>query len=148
QNTTQLFAHLAQRNQRLLDRQIGILAELEDSERDPDRLSYLFELDHLATRVRRNAESLQVIGGGSPTRRWSGPVALGDVVRAAVSEVEDYRRVAIHVDEGMSIDGAAVGEIAHLLAELIENAVEASADGPPVVVRSHIDRDHDRTCTL
>jgi hypothetical protein len=87
--------NLARRNQSLLDRQIGFLDQLEAAETDPDALENLFKLDHLATRMRRNAESLLVLAGIEAPRRWGKPVALGDVVRAAVGEVEDYSRVHV-----------------------------------------------------
>ena len=91
----ELFVNLARRNQSLLDRQIGFLDQLEAAETDPDALENLFKLDHLATRMRRNAESLLVLAGIEAPRRWGKPVALGDVVRAAVGEIEDYSRVHV-----------------------------------------------------
>ncbi|HUF32566.1 MAG TPA: ATP-binding protein, partial [Acidimicrobiales bacterium] len=114
--------HLARRNQSLLDRQLRYLDDLEDSETDPDQLEHLFALDHLATRMRRNAESLLVLAGADPARRRRQPVPVADVLRAAASEVEDYARVDITGSMDVALDGTAAASTAHLLAELIENA--------------------------
>ncbi|WP_370086393.1 nitrate- and nitrite sensing domain-containing protein [Streptacidiphilus sp. MAP12-16] len=126
-NSTESLANLGRRNQNLVTRQLGFLSSLERGEHDPGVLANLFELDHLATRMRRNAESILVLVGERSPRRWARPIAMGDVIRAALGEVEDYRRVALRqVDEAL-VDGGAVAEVAHLLAELIENALAASA---------------------
>src|SRR6266540_2146818 len=90
-----MFLNLARRSQRLVDRQLELIDELERDEADPDALENLFKLDHLATRMRRNAEDLIVLSGAEPPRRWSEPVPLPQVVRGAVAEVEDYQRVEL-----------------------------------------------------
>ena len=133
-----LFVNLARRNQSLLDRQLGLIGELEQKERAPDALAELFQLDHLATRIRRNAESLLVLSGDEPARRWGRPVLLTEVVRAAAAEVEDYRRVDVRVGDQVEVAGRAVADVAHLLAELIENATTYSPTHRNVVVRSHL----------
>jgi signal transduction histidine kinase len=138
QTVSDLFVNLARRNQSLLDRQLELIAELEQSERTPEALDELFQLDHLATRIRRNAESLLVLSGDDPARRWGRPVPLGEVVRAAAAEVEDYRRVDILVSEHLEIAGHAVADLAHLLAELIENATRYSPATTEVRVRSYL----------
>ena len=92
---SELVINLARRNQSLLDRQIDTIDELESNEENPDRLEKLFRLDHLATRMRRNAESLLVLAGAEPSRRRGGPVVLSDVVRVAMSEIEDYQHVTL-----------------------------------------------------
>ena len=92
-STTESLANLGRRNQNLLRRQLGFITSLEREESDPTGLANLFELDHLATRMRRNAESLLVLVGAASPRQWSEPLAIADVIRAAVSEVEEYRRV-------------------------------------------------------
>src|SRR5262249_50898930 len=92
-NTTESMANLGRRNQNLVRRQLGLISEFERDELDPSALANLFELDHLATRMRRNAESLLVLVGRTSPRQWSAPLPVADVVRAGVSEVEDYRRV-------------------------------------------------------
>ena len=90
-----IFVNLARRNQALLDRQIEFIDQLEANEEDPDQLENLFRLDHLATRMRRNAESLLVLAGAEPTRRRGRPVPLTDVVRVAIGEVEDFARISL-----------------------------------------------------
>ncbi|HLM65151.1 MAG TPA: ATP-binding protein [Acidimicrobiales bacterium] len=138
QSVSELFVNLARRNQSLLDRQLGLIAELEQRERRPDSLSELFQLDHLATRIRRNAESLLVLSGDDPPRRWGSPVPLGEVVRAAAAEVEDYGRVEVQVNDHLEVAGHVVADLAHLLAELIENATTFSPPTSEVRVRSHL----------
>ena len=92
-NISDSYINLGRRNQNLLSRQLDFITELERNETDPDSLEGLFRLDHLATRMRRNAESLLVLAGIEPPRQWSAPVKVADVVRAALGEVEDYQRV-------------------------------------------------------
>jgi signal transduction histidine kinase len=135
---SQLLVNLARRNQSLLNRQLSVIADLEQRERHPDVLEELFRLDHLATRIRRNAESLLVLSGDDPARRWGNPVPLADVVRAAAAEVEDYRRVDVMVDDHLDVAGRTVADLAHLLAELIENATTFSPPTADVRVRSHL----------
>jgi signal transduction histidine kinase len=148
ESVSDLYVHLARRNQSLLERQIGQLVDLEQGERDPDRLAELFRLDHLATRMRRNAESLLVLSGEETPRRWGRAVPLADVVRAAVAEVEDYARVSIVIDENLSLSGRAVADVAHLLAELLENALMYSPPETRVTVRNHLVRTGDRACVV
>jgi signal transduction histidine kinase len=125
-NTTESLANLGRRNQNLVRRQLNFISDFEQEELDPSALANLFELDHLATRMRRNAESLLVLVGETSPRRWAEPLSLSDVIRAGLSEVEDYRRVVLRrVDEAM-ITGAVVSELAHMLAELIENGLAFS----------------------
>jgi signal transduction histidine kinase len=134
--TADLLVNLARRNQNLLYRQLDLLNQLEDNERDPDALADLFRLDHLATRIRRNAESLLVLSGEEPARKWGRPVPLTDVIRAAIAETEDLDRVDFAVDESLAVSGRAVADLTHLLAELIENAVHFSPPGVGVMLRS------------
>ena len=138
QAMSELLVNLARRNQSLLNRQLTVITDLELREREPDVLEDLFRLDHLATRIRRNAESLLVLSGDEPARRWGKPVPLGDVVRAAGAEVEDYRRVDVLVNDHIDVEGRAVADLAHLLAELIENATTFSPPSSRVQVRSHL----------
>ncbi|MEW9556538.1 nitrate- and nitrite sensing domain-containing protein [Nonomuraea sp. NPDC050783] len=125
-NVNAMFVNLSRRSQTLVERQITLIDGLEQGEQDEQRLSNLFKLDHLATRMRRNSENLLVLAGQEPPRRWSQPVKLVDVARASLSEVENYERVVLEVPEGVSIAGQAVNDIIHLLAELIENALSFS----------------------
>ncbi|MGH4024286.1 MAG: ATP-binding protein, partial [Pseudonocardiaceae bacterium] len=134
--TSELLVNLARRNQSMLYRQLDIINQLEEKEKDPDALGELFRLDHLATRIRRNAESLLVLSGEEPTRVWSEPVRLIDVVRAAIAETEDLDRVAFAVDERMEVLGHTVTDLTHVLAELTENAVRFSPPEANVTLRT------------
>ncbi len=134
--TSDLLVNLARRNQSLLYRQLGLINQLEDQEEDPDALADLFQLDHLATRIRRNAESLLVLSGEEPPRTWGRPVPLVDVVRAAIAETEDLDRVVFAVDERLAVFGNAVADLTHLMAELVENAVHFSPPEASVILRT------------
>jgi signal transduction histidine kinase len=126
-----LFHNLARRSQGLVDRQLELIDELERGEADPERLEELFRIDHLATRMRRNAENLVVLSGTEQFRRWSEPVPLPDVIEAAVAEVEEYARVRVNSVGELTLSGQAATDVAHLLAELVENATSFS---PPSTV--------------
>jgi signal transduction histidine kinase/CHASE3 domain sensor protein len=132
-----IFINLARRNQSLLDRQIEFIDQLEANEEDPDQLDNLFKLDHLATRMRRNAESLLVLAGAEPPRRRGRPVALADVVRVAIGEVEDFARIQLlALDEAM-VGGNVAVDLAHLLSELMENATHFSPPDTMVEIVGH-----------
>ncbi|WP_327595910.1 nitrate- and nitrite sensing domain-containing protein [Streptomyces chartreusis] len=121
-----VFVNLARRSQVLVHRQLSLLDSMERRSDDPNELSDLFRLDHLTTRMRRHAESLIILSGAAPGRAWRTPVSLTDVVRAAVSEVEDYARVEVRQLPETAVVGAAVADVTHLLAELVENAAQFS----------------------
>ncbi|GIF04233.1 nitrate- and nitrite sensing domain-containing protein [Actinoplanes siamensis] len=133
--TAESLADLGRRNQNLLRRQLGFITRLEREEADPGGLANLFELDHLATRMRRNAESLLVLAGSASARQWPGPLAMADVIRAAVSEVEEYRRVVLRRLDDALVHGGAASGLAHLLAELVENGLTFSP--PDLEVEIH-----------
>jgi signal transduction histidine kinase len=137
-NVNAMFVNLSRRSQSLVERQIRLIDDLEQGEQDPDRLASLFQMDHLATRMRRNSENLLVLAGHEATRRWNQPVALVDVLRAAVSEIEQYERVRLNVQPGISVRGHAVNDVVHLLAELAENATSFSSAETPVAVAGHL----------
>jgi HAMP domain-containing protein len=128
-----IFLNLARRSQGLIDRQLELIDELEE-EADSQTLMSLFKLDHLATRMRRNAENLIVLSGAEPPRRWTEPIPLGEVARGAIGEVEDYERVELEAMEEVGVPGHAVADIIHLLSELIENATSFSPPGTMVRV--------------
>jgi hypothetical protein len=137
-STTESLANLGRRNQNLLRRQLGFITQLEREETDPNGLANLFELDHLATRMRRNAESLLVLVGEATPRTWSAPLPIADVLRAAVSEVEEYRRVSLRrVDEAF-VGGQFVAGIAHMLAELVENGLAFSPPDVDVEIQGRL----------
>ncbi|MER7519236.1 nitrate- and nitrite sensing domain-containing protein [Streptomyces sp. NPDC126499] len=121
-----VFVNLARRSQVLVHRQLNLLDSMERRADDPNELGDLFRLDHLTTRMRRHAESLIILSGAAPGRAWRTPVPLTDVVRAAVSEIEDYARVEVRRLPETSVVGGAVADLTHLLAELIENAAQFS----------------------
>ncbi|MEU4158294.1 nitrate- and nitrite sensing domain-containing protein [Actinoplanes sp. NPDC026670] len=133
--TAESLANLGRRNQNLLRRQLGFITKLEREESNPTGLANLFELDHLATRMRRNAESLLILVGASSPRQLSEPLNVTDVIRAAVSEVEEYRRVTLRRVDDSLVTGSTVSGIAHMLAELIENGLAFSP--PDVDVEIH-----------
>jgi signal transduction histidine kinase len=137
-NVNAMFVNLSRRSQSLVERQIRLIDDLEQGEQDADRLSSLFQMDHLATRMRRNSENLLVLAGHDASRRWNQPVALVDVLRAAVSEIEQYERVTLNVQPGIAVRGHAVNDVVHLLAELAENATSFSSADTPVVVAGHL----------
>jgi signal transduction histidine kinase len=130
---SEVFRNLARRSQVLLHRQLGLLDGMERRAEEPEQLEDLFRIDHLTTRMRRHAEGLVVLAGDSPGRGWRQPVPFIDVVRAAVSEVEDYTRVRVEVRSKAALAGPAVADVVHMLAELIENATVFSP--PSTVVR-------------
>jgi hypothetical protein len=137
-NVNAMFVNLSRRSQSLVERQIRLIDDLEHGEQDEERLSNLFQMDHLATRMRRNSENLLVLAGHEIPRRWNEPVAMVDVLRAAVSEIEQYERVSINVQPGISVRGPAVNDAVHLVAELVENATSFSSAETPVTVSGHL----------
>jgi hypothetical protein len=130
-----VFTTLARRSQVLLHRQLSLLDTMERRTRDPAELQDLFRLDHMTTRMRRHAEGLLILSGNPPGRAWRRPVRLAEVVRAAVGEVEDYGRVTVRRMPRVDLAGAAVADVLHLVAELIENAAAFSPPDSRVVVR-------------
>jgi PAS domain S-box-containing protein len=132
QSISDLLHNLARRSQGLVDRQLELIDELERNEVDPDRLQELFRMDHLATRMRRNVENLIVLSGVDQRRRWSESVPLRDVVEAAVAEVEEYSRVQVADIHDLTLAGQAASDVAHLLAELVENATSFSSPSTTV----------------
>jgi signal transduction histidine kinase len=134
-NLNAMFVNLSRRSQSLIERQLSLIDNLEQTEQDSDRLSSLFRLDHLATRMRRNSENLLVLAGHeAASRRWSQPVPLVDVLRAAISEIEQYERVVLNVQPGIQVIGQAVNDVVHLVAEIVENATTFSPEDTQVYV--------------
>lgn len=133
-NVNAMFVNLSRRSQTLVERQLRLIDGLEQSEQDADRLSDLFQLDHLATRMRRNNENLLVLSGQDNTRKWAQPVPLVDVLRGAVSEVEQYERVNVRAPSHISVLGRPVNDVIHLVAELVENATSFSPHDTEVLV--------------
>jgi signal transduction histidine kinase len=136
--TSKVFLNIAHRSQIVAHRQLKLLDQAERTQEDPDQLSLLFQLDHLTTRARRNAENLIILGGGQPGRRWRNPVPLLDVVRSAVGEAETYTGISIGQMPQAAVAGAAVADIIHLLAELVDNATSFSPPTARVEVRANV----------
>ncbi|HEX5299491.1 MAG TPA: nitrate- and nitrite sensing domain-containing protein, partial [Streptosporangiaceae bacterium] len=137
-NVNAMFVNLSRRSQTLVERQIRMITRLEQGEQDSKRLASLFQMDHLATRMRRNSENLLVLAGHELSRRGSRPVALVDVLRAAASEIEQYERVTLNVQPGISVRTEAVSDVVHLTAELAENATSFSAAETPVTIAAQL----------
>ncbi|MFJ6742530.1 ATP-binding protein [Streptomyces sp. NPDC091279] len=134
----EVFLNLARRLQSLVQRELSALDELENDIEDPDLLKGLFHVDHLATRMRRHAENLAVLGGAVSRRQWSNPVPMTEVLRSAVAEVEQYARVKLVPPVDGTLRGHAVADVIHLLAELVENATVFSAPQTQVLLRANL----------
>lgn len=140
ENVNGIFVNLSRRSQRLVERQLGVIDRLEADEQDPDHLASLFELDHLATRLRRNGESLLVLSGAGLAKSVPKPVSAADVIGAAVSEIEQYARVEVGVIPEVAVRGLSVHDLVHLLAELLDNATYFSEPETRVNVRAVVTR--------
>ncbi|MFF1692297.1 ATP-binding protein [Streptomyces sp. NPDC058257] len=134
----EVFVNLARRLQSLVHREISILDDLENEVEDPELLKGLFHVDHLATRIRRHAENLAVLGGAISRRQWSNPVPMTEVLRSAIAEVEQYSRVKLVPPIAGTLRGHAVADVIHLLAELVENATVFSAPHTQVLLRANL----------
>ncbi|WP_079149190.1 sensor histidine kinase [Streptomyces agglomeratus] len=132
----EVFVNLARRLQSLVHREIQLLDELENDVEDPELLKGLFHVDHLATRIRRHAENLAVLGGAVSRRQWSNPVTMTEVLRSSIAEVEQYSRVKLVPPIDGTLRGHAVADVIHLLAELVENATVFSAPHTTVLLRA------------
>ncbi|MEU9793610.1 nitrate- and nitrite sensing domain-containing protein [Streptomyces sparsogenes] len=138
QGVSDVFVNLARRSQVLLHRQLTLLDAMERRTEDTDELADLFRLDHMTTRMRRHAEGLVILSGAAPSRQWRKPIQIMDVVRAAVAEVEDYERIEVRRMPRLAANGPAVGDLTHLIAELLENATVFSP--PHTTVQVHGER--------
>ncbi|WP_184811555.1 nitrate- and nitrite sensing domain-containing protein [Actinophytocola algeriensis] len=138
EGTNKVFLNIAHRSQVIVHRQLKTLDEAERKQEDPEQLELLFQLDHLTTRQRRNAENLIILGGGQPGRRWRNPVSLAEIVRGAAAETEDFARVKTAKLPSLSVIGPVVGDLVHLLAELIDNATTFSPPAARVDVRGNV----------
>ncbi|MFD2474901.1 sensor histidine kinase [Amycolatopsis silviterrae] len=136
ENVNAMFVNLSQRSQDLVERQLSVLDRMEAGEQDPDTLGGLFELDHLATRMRRNSENLLVLSGTDLVREDSGPVVADEIIGAALSEVEDYQRIEVGPAPALAVRGDAVNDLVHVVSELLENATRYSGPQSAVTVES------------
>jgi signal transduction histidine kinase len=140
-NVNDIFVNLSRRTQGLVERQLKLIDRLESSEQDPQQLDNLFQLDHLATRMRRNSENLLVLAGTDAANRSGRPVRLVDVLRAAVSEVEQYQRLVLQQPPAVLVLGRSASDLVHLLAELLDNATHFSPPDSHVMVSSDVTAD-------
>jgi signal transduction histidine kinase len=140
-NVNDIFVNLSRRTQGLVERQLKLIDRLESGEQDPKQLDNLFQLDHLATRMRRNSENLLVLAGTDAANRSGRPVRLIDVLRAAVSEVEQYQRLVLQQPPAVLVLGRSASDLVHLLAELLDNATQFSPPDSHVMVSSELGRD-------
>ena len=136
QQRVEILVNLAMRMQSLVHREIEMLDDLEAKVEDPDLLKGLFTVDHLATRLRRQSESLAVLGGSSSRRQWTRQVTMHEVLRAAIAEAEHYSRVKVVPPVEGVLRGAAVTDVIHLIAELVENATKFSAPHTTALLRA------------
>ncbi|WP_318335895.1 nitrate- and nitrite sensing domain-containing protein [Micromonospora sp. BRA006-A] len=137
-NVAQMFGHVGRRTQNLVGRQIALIDRLERQETDPGRLEHLYRLDHISSRLRRNAGSLVVLSGATGSDGHVAPVPLADVVRLALGEIEDYTRVDVEVPPGVAAAPAIAGDLVLTLAELMENATSFSPPHTRVVVTGEL----------
>jgi signal transduction histidine kinase len=135
-NVNDIFVNLSRRTQGLVERQLKLIDRLESGEQDPQQLDNLFQLDHLATRMRRNSENLLVLAGTEAANRSGRPVRLIDVLRAAVSEVEQYQRLVLQQPPAVLVLGRTASDLVHLLSELLDNATQFSPPDSHVMVSS------------
>jgi signal transduction histidine kinase len=140
-NLATILTNLSRRSQGLVERQLRLMEQLEQREDNPDQLSNLFKIDHLATRMRRNNENLMVLSGAGLRRRFTEPVPMSEVLRAAVSEVEHYERAVIRSVPDARVLGHAVGDLIRSISELIENATKFSPPDSDVVLVSGLNPD-------
>jgi signal transduction histidine kinase len=138
EGTNAVFLNIAHRSQVIVHRQLKVLDQVERKQADPDQLDTLFQLDHLSTRARRNAENLIILGGGQPGRQWRNPVSLAEVARGASAETETSRGVKMSKLPPIAVNGPVVGDLVHLLAELIDNATTFSPPESCVEIRGNV----------
>jgi signal transduction histidine kinase len=133
-----MFVNLSHRGQSLVERQMRLIEILEQSERDRERRAILFRLNRIAARMHRDSQNLLVLAGHELSSSWNQPMMLGNIVRAAVSEIEEYERVSVHAQPEIALSGPAVNDIVHMLAELIQNATSFSAVDMPVEISGQV----------
>jgi signal transduction histidine kinase len=133
-----MFLDLSHRSQSLVERQARLIEHLEQAEQDPERLAYLVKMSRLAARMQRKSQNLLVLAGHELSTGWKQPVALVNVMGAAVSEIEESDRVSLGPQPDLAVRGLAVHDVVHLLAELVENATSFSAADMPVEVSGHL----------
>ena len=129
-----MFVTLSRRNTTLVNQQLGLIEALERDEEDPERLESLFRLDHLASRMRRTAESLMVLADAPTQTGGQEGISVADTLHAATAGVQDYQRVQILSSPTERIIGSAAADVVHLITELVDNALNYSPPTAPVLV--------------
>ncbi|MFI6297600.1 nitrate- and nitrite sensing domain-containing protein [Nonomuraea sp. NPDC050790] len=138
QGISEALRNLARRSQSLVQRQLKLLDEMQSQTEDPEALERLFRLDHLTTRMRRHAEGLVLLSGGTAGRRWRSTIPVEDVLSGAAAQVEEYTRVRVYPMPECGVTGTAVADLMHLFAELMENGAAFSSPGNEVSVRGEL----------
>jgi len=133
-----MFVNLSHRGQSLVERQMRLIEILEQSEHDRERRAILFRMNRIAGRMHRDSQNLLVLAGHELPSSWNQPMVLMNVIRAAVSEIEEYERVTVHALPDIALAGPAVNDTVHLLAELIQNATSFSAVDMPVEISGQV----------
>ncbi|WP_308406602.1 ATP-binding protein [Streptomyces sp. AC555_RSS877] len=133
-NVAEMFGNVGRRVSNLTTRQLALIDAVERGETDPALLERLYSIDHIAVRLRRNADSLMLLAGIRETVLDSGPLALTNVVRAALGQIEGFRRVHLHAATEVMVEPDIIGDLTLMVAELVENAVSFSPEGSPVEV--------------
>jgi two-component sensor histidine kinase len=133
-----ICASIALRDLNLVDSLLALLEQMEENEADPERLADLYKLDHLAARLRRNAENLRVLAGRDASEAQSESTSIVDVVRAAMSSIDGYSRVSIGRVLSLGVTGIAADDLGRLLAELLDNAAKQSPPETSVRVSAHL----------
>ena len=133
-----MFVNLSHRGQSLMERQIRLLQHLEQGEQDAERLATLFRVNRISNRMHRLSENLLILVGREPSSGWNQPVTLVNVIKAAVSEIEEYQRVSLDAQPDVAVVGPAVNDVIHLLIELAENATSFSAADMQVDVSGQV----------
>jgi signal transduction histidine kinase len=133
-----MFLNLSHRSQSLAERQVRLIDQLEQGEQDAGHRANLFKLDRITARMHRGSQNLLILAGNELTSSWNQPVALADLVRAAVSEIEDGERASLNAQPDIAVRGPVVNDLVHLLAELAENATSFSAADMPVDISGQL----------
>lgn len=133
-NVAEMFGNVGRRVSNLTTRQLSLIDAVERGETDPELLERLYSIDHIAVRLRRNADSLMLLAGIRESGLGSGPLALTTVVRAALGQIEGFQRVRLTARSEAAVEPDVIGDLTLMVAELLENAVSFSPAGSPVEV--------------
>jgi signal transduction histidine kinase len=133
-----MFVNMSNRSQSQVERQLRLIENMEHTEQDRERLAYLARMNRIAARMHRSSQNLLVLAGHELSTGWNQPMALVNIIRAVLSEIEEYERVSVHAPPDVAVSGPAVSDVVHLLAELTENATSFSAVDMPVEISGYL----------